>query len=88
MLDKAISAHPLTPHIIAVFYLTDLPSQAQWLPADERDWLVSELQAGLKPPNGISYWAGIKTPYISPAAISGIAACQRRLFGSCPNANH
>jgi hypothetical protein len=29
-------------------------------------------------PNGISCWAGIKTPYISPAAISGIAACQRR----------
>jgi MFS transporter, ACS family, tartrate transporter len=34
--------------IIAVFYLTDLPSQAQWLPADERDWLVSALQAELQ----------------------------------------
>jgi ACS family tartrate transporter-like MFS transporter len=28
-----------------VFYLTDLPSQAQWLPADERNWLVRQLQA-------------------------------------------
>jgi ACS family tartrate transporter-like MFS transporter len=34
--------------IIAVFYLTDLSSQAQWLPADERDWLVSELEAELQ----------------------------------------
>jgi MFS transporter, ACS family, tartrate transporter len=33
--------------IITVFYLTDLPSHAQWLPANERDWLVSELQAEL-----------------------------------------
>jgi ACS family tartrate transporter-like MFS transporter len=34
--------------IITVFYLTDLPSQAQWLPTDERDWLVSELHAELQ----------------------------------------
>jgi sugar phosphate permease len=34
--------------IITVFYMTDLPSQAHWLPADERDWLVSELQAELQ----------------------------------------
>jgi ACS family tartrate transporter-like MFS transporter len=34
--------------IVTVFYLTDLPSQARWLPADERDWLVSELQAELQ----------------------------------------
>jgi MFS transporter, ACS family, tartrate transporter len=33
--------------ITTVFYLTDLPSYAQWLPAHERDWLVSELQAEL-----------------------------------------
>ena len=34
--------------IITVFCLTDLPSQAQWLPADEQSWLVSELQAELQ----------------------------------------
>ena len=34
--------------IITVFYLTDLPSQAYWLPADERDWLVNELRAELQ----------------------------------------
>jgi MFS transporter, ACS family, tartrate transporter len=33
--------------IITVFYLTDWPAQARWLPQDERDWLVTELQAEL-----------------------------------------
>jgi MFS transporter, ACS family, tartrate transporter len=31
--------------IVVVFYLTDWPAQARWLPPDERDWLVSELSA-------------------------------------------
>ena len=34
--------------IVTVFYLTDWPSQARWLPNDERDWLVTELQAELE----------------------------------------
>jgi ACS family tartrate transporter-like MFS transporter len=34
--------------IITVFYLTDWPSQARWLPQDERDWLVNELRAELQ----------------------------------------
>jgi len=34
--------------VITVFYLTDWPSQARWLPADERDWLTGELQAELR----------------------------------------
>jgi ACS family tartrate transporter-like MFS transporter len=34
--------------IITIFYLTDWPSQAHWLPGDERDWLVNELQAELQ----------------------------------------
>jgi ACS family tartrate transporter-like MFS transporter len=34
--------------IITVSYLTDWPRQARWLPGDERDWLVSELQAELQ----------------------------------------
>jgi MFS transporter, ACS family, tartrate transporter len=31
--------------IITIFYLTDWPAQAGWLPQDERNWLVNELQA-------------------------------------------
>ena len=34
--------------IITVFYLTDWPTQARWLPLDERDWLVNELQVELQ----------------------------------------
>jgi ACS family tartrate transporter-like MFS transporter len=34
--------------IVTVFYLTDWPAQAGWLPQDERDWLVNELQAELR----------------------------------------
>ena len=34
--------------IITIFYLTDRPSQAHWLPQDERDWLTSELEAELQ----------------------------------------
>ena len=34
--------------VVTIFYLTDWPSQARWLPPDERDWLVSELQAELQ----------------------------------------
>jgi len=34
--------------VITVFYLTDWPSQAGWLPPDERDWLIRELHAELQ----------------------------------------
>jgi ACS family tartrate transporter-like MFS transporter len=39
--------------IVTVFYLTDWPAQAGWLPQDERDWLVNELQAELQAKNKI-----------------------------------
>lgn len=34
--------------IITLFYLTDWPSQARWLPQVERDWLVGGLQTELQ----------------------------------------
>jgi ACS family tartrate transporter-like MFS transporter len=34
--------------IITIFYLTDWPSQARWLPYEEREWLIRELQAELE----------------------------------------
>ena len=33
---------------ITIFYMTDWPAEARWLPEDERDWLVGELQAELQ----------------------------------------
>src|SRR5947199_9640485 len=29
--------------LITIFYLTDWPQQAKWLPADEREWLTAQL---------------------------------------------
>ena len=34
--------------IVTIFYLTDWPLQARWLPDNERDWLIGELQAELQ----------------------------------------
>jgi MFS transporter, ACS family, tartrate transporter len=34
--------------LVTVFYLTDWPAQARWLPEDERNWLVRELQTELQ----------------------------------------
>ena len=34
--------------VITFFYITDRPAQALWLPPDERDWLVNELQVELQ----------------------------------------
>jgi MFS transporter, ACS family, tartrate transporter len=37
--------------ITTYFYMTDRPAQAPWLPNDERDWLVKELQEELTAKN-------------------------------------
>lgn len=34
--------------VITWIYLTDWPRQARWLPADEREWLAGELDAGAR----------------------------------------
>jgi ACS family tartrate transporter-like MFS transporter len=55
--------------IITVFYLTDWPAQARWLPQDERDWLVNELQAELDAKNKIRNYTIME------------AFCERRILG-------
>ena len=30
--------------LVALFYLTDWPRQAHWLPPDERDWIIAQLE--------------------------------------------
>lgn len=36
---------PVILGIITIFYLTDWPHQARWLPEDERNWISGELEA-------------------------------------------
>src|SRR6202022_3925969 len=31
--------------IVTIYYLTDWPREARWLPADERQWIIRELEA-------------------------------------------
>jgi ACS family tartrate transporter-like MFS transporter len=39
---------PIILGVIALLYLTDWPSQARWLPEDERAWIMGELEAETK----------------------------------------
>jgi ACS family tartrate transporter-like MFS transporter len=39
--------------VITYFYMTDRPVQAHWLPHDERNWLVKELEGELQAKNNI-----------------------------------
>jgi ACS family tartrate transporter-like MFS transporter len=36
---------PVLLGLVTLFYLTDRPAQAAWLPDDEKSWLISELEA-------------------------------------------
>ena len=39
---------PVVLGVIALFYLTDYPQQAGWLPEDERGWICQEMEAELR----------------------------------------
>jgi len=49
--------------VITLFFLTDQPAQAKWLPADEREWLVGELageRAAKLARGSVSIWQAFK----------------------------
>ncbi len=53
--------------IITIFYLTDKPHQAKWLPDDEKKWLLDELErerAAKKAEGHVSILAGFRHPQI------------------------
>jgi ACS family tartrate transporter-like MFS transporter len=39
---------PIILGVITIFYLTDWPRQASWLPEDERNWISSELETEIQ----------------------------------------
>jgi ACS family tartrate transporter-like MFS transporter len=70
--------------IITVFYLTDWPAQARWLPRDERDWLVSELQAELQAKKKARDYT-IREAFCDSRVLLLIAALFLALTGSLGN---
>src|SRR5688500_16013549 len=52
--------------IVVIFYLTDRPKDAKWLPPDEAAWLTRELQREREaaPPQPHNYWVALKNPEV------------------------
>lgn len=55
--------------IVTIFYLTDRPEQAKWLPEDERAWLVAELARAEKPER-LSILQTLRNPTVLLMAVS------------------
>jgi MFS transporter, ACS family, tartrate transporter len=70
--------------IITIFYLTDWPPQAPWLPGDEQDWLVSELQAEMQAKKKIRDYT-IREAFCDWRVLLLIAALFLALTGSLGN---
>jgi ACS family tartrate transporter-like MFS transporter len=70
--------------IITVFYLTDWPAQARWLLADERDWLVAELQEELRAKKKIRDYT-IRDAFCDPRTLWLSAAWSLALTGVLGN---
>jgi MFS transporter, ACS family, tartrate transporter len=52
--------------VFVLFYLTDKPKDAKWLPADEAVWLTRELERERQaaPPQPRNYWLALKNPAV------------------------
>jgi MFS transporter, ACS family, tartrate transporter len=60
--------------VVTWFYMTDHPSQAQWLTRDERDWLVNRQEAEVsqrEEAHGMSVWETMKNPKVLALGIAG-----------------
>ena len=53
--------------VVTLFYLTDRPSQAKWLPEDEKQWIIAELEREKQTKlaaGRVSLWQGFKHPQV------------------------
>lgn len=53
--------------VVTLFYLTDRPHQAKWLPEDEKKWIIDELEKEKSErlaAGHVSMWQGFKHPQI------------------------
>ena len=67
--------------VITLFYLTDWPAQARWLPADEREWLVNELEMELRAKKRVRDYK-IMEAFSEPRTLRLIAAYFLSLTGA------
>ena len=55
--------------VVTIYYLTDHPRQAKWLPQDEREWLTAQLQRDEKLVH-MSPWKALANPLVLLMAIT------------------
>ena len=57
--------------VITLFYLTDWPSEAKWLPEDEKNWIIGELEREKqdKAGSGGSFKDQIKSSLLNPKTL-------------------
>jgi ACS family tartrate transporter-like MFS transporter len=67
--------------IFTYFHMTDRPLQAPWLPQDERDWLVNELQTELQAKKKIRNYT-VKEAFCDPRILRLIFAYFLALTGA------
>jgi MFS transporter, ACS family, tartrate transporter len=70
--------------VVTLSYLTDWPSQARWLPDEERDWLVNELQMELQAKKRIRDYT-ITQAFCDPRVLLLIAAFFLAISGNLGN---
>jgi MFS transporter, ACS family, tartrate transporter len=76
---------PIVLGVVALFYLTDWPSQARWLPADERDWITKELEREKKEKKGVrdySIWQAFRDPQVILLILTWLSALAAFLSAS------
>ncbi len=59
--------------VVALFYLTDWPQEARWLPANERDWITGELEkekAAKKRLRPLTSWQALARPEVLVLTLS------------------
>jgi sugar phosphate permease len=67
--------------VVTLFYMTDRPAQASWLPEDEREWLVNKLQQELQAKKKVCNYT-IGKAFSNPRILQLIAAWFFALTGS------
>jgi MFS transporter, ACS family, tartrate transporter len=73
---------PIALGVIALFYLTDWPHEARWLPQDEREWLTKEIAnetAAKKRVRNYSIWEAFRDWRVSMLSLAWLLSLTAQL---------